>query len=258
MTQTGEGRLAGTVALVTGASSGIGEATAVALAGQGAAVALAARRRDRLEGLAGRIEAAGGTALVLEADVTKQEEAVAAVERTVADLGRLDTVINNAGVMLLGPVVGAPLEEWERMVSLNVLGLLYTAHAALPHLLSAAEQGPRQVADLVNISSVAGRQARVGSGVYNATKHGVGAFSESLRQEVTKRHVRVSLVEPGAVGTELASHNRPVVLEGLRQRLSDMEMLESGDIAEAVAYVVTRPRRMAVNEILIRPTEQEQ
>jgi len=258
MTQTGEGRLAGTVALVTGASSGIGEATAVALAGQGAAVALAARRRDRLEGLAGRIEAAGGTALVLEADVTKQEEAVAAVERTVADLGRLDTVINNAGVMLLGPVVGAPLEEWERMVSLNVLGLLYTAHAALPHLLSAAEQGPRQVADLVNISSVAGRQARVGSGVYNATKHGVGAFSESLRQEVTKRHVRVSLVEPGAVGTELASHNRPVVLEGLRQRLSDMEMLESGDIAEAIAYVVTRPRRMAVNEILIRPTEQEQ
>lgn len=258
MTQTGEGRLAGTVALVTGASSGIGEATAVALAGQGAAVALAARRRDRLEGLAGRIEAAGGTALVLEADVTKQEEAVAAVERTVADLGRLDTVINNAGVMLLGPVVGAPLEEWERMVSLNVLGLLYTAHAALPHLLSAAEQGPRQVADLVNISSVAGRQARVGSGVYNATKHGVGAFSESLRQEVTKRHVRVSLVEPGAVGTELASHNRPVVLEGLRQRLSDMEMLESGDIAEAIAYVVTRPRRMAVNEILIRPTEQDQ
>ncbi len=258
MTQTGEGRLAGTVALVTGASSGIGEATAVALAGQGAAVALAARRRDRLEGLAGRIEAAGGTALVLEADVTKQEEVVAAVERTVADLGRLDTVINNAGVMLLGPVVGAPLEEWERMVSLNVLGLLYTAHAALPHLLSAAEQGPRQVADLVNISSVAGRQARVGSGVYNATKHGVGAFSESLRQEVTKRHVRVSLVEPGAVGTELASHNRPVVLEGLRQRFSDMEMLESGDIAEAIAYVVTRPRRMAVNEILIRPTEQEQ
>jgi len=258
MTQTGEGRLAGTVALMTGASSGIGEATAVALAGQGAAVALAARRRDRLEGLAGRIEAAGGAALVLEADVTKQEEAVAAVERTVADLGRLDTVINNAGVMLLGPVVGAPLEEWERMVSLNVLGLLYTAHAALPHLLSAAEQGPRQVADLVNISSVAGRQARVGSGVYNATKHGVGAFSESLRQEVTKRHVRVSLVEPGAVGTELASHNRPVVLEGLRQRLSDMEMLESGDIAEAIAYVVTRPRRMAVNEILIRPTEQEQ
>ncbi len=258
MTQTGEGRLAGTVALVTGASSGIGEATALALAGQGAAVALAARRRDRLEGLAGRIEAAGGTALVLEADVTKQEEAVAAVERTVADLGRLDTVINNAGVMLLGPVVGAPLEEWERMVSLNVLGLLYTAHAALPHLLSAAEQGPRQVADLVNISSVAGRQARVGSGVYNATKHGVGAFSESLRQEVTKRHVRVSLVEPGAVGTELASHNRPVVLEGLRQRLSDMEMLESGDIAEAIAYVVTRPRRMAVNEILIRPTEQDQ
>ena len=251
------GRLAGTTALVTGASSGIGEATAVALAAEGAAVALVARRSDRLQELAERIEADGGRALVLEADVTDQEQAQAVVERTAAELGRLDTLVNNAGVMLLGPAEHAPVEEWQRMVEVNVLGLLYCAHAALPHLLRAAEDGERRVADMVNISSVAGRAARVGSGVYNATKFGVGAFSESLRQEVTKRHVRVSLVEPGAVETELASHNRPEVLEGLRQRFSGMERLRSEDIAEAVVYVVTRPRHMAVNELLVRPTEQE-
>ena len=195
--------LNGTVALVTGASSGIGEATALALAEQGAAVAIAARRKDRLDALAARITDAGGTALAIEADVTSQEQAQALVERTVAELGRLDTLINNAGVMLLGPAVDAPLEEWERMIAVNVQGLLYCAHAALPHLLEAAEDSPRRVADMVNISSVAGRVARSGSGVYNLTKHGVGAFSESLRQEVTRRHVRVSLVEPGAVATEL-------------------------------------------------------
>ena len=250
-------RLDGTTALITGASSGIGAAAALALAAEGAAVALAARRRDRLEELAARIEGDGGRALVLEVDVTQEAQAREAVERTVADLGRLDTLVNNAGVMLLGPMEHAPLEEWQRMVELNVLGLMYCAHAALPHLLRAAEDGPRQVADMVNISSVAGRVARAGSGVYNATKWGVGAFSESLRQEVTKRHVRVSLVEPGAVETELAGHNRPEVLEGLRQRFGSMERLQSEDIADAITYVVTRPRHVAVNEILVRPTEQE-
>ena len=250
-------RLDGTVALVTGASSGIGEATALALAAQGASVALAARRRDRLEGLAEQVRQAGGRALVLEADVTQEPQARDAVERTVAELGRLDTLVNNAGVMLLGPMEHAPVEEWQRMVELNVLGLMYCAHAALPHLLSAAQDGPRQVADMVNISSVAGRVARTGSGVYNATKFGVGAFSESLRQEVTKRHVRVSLVEPGAVETELAGHNRPEVLESISSRFAGVERLQSEDIADAIAYVVTRPRHVAVNEVLIRPTEQE-
>jgi NADP-dependent 3-hydroxy acid dehydrogenase YdfG len=250
-------RLDGTTALVTGASSGIGEATAVALAELGAAVALAARRRDRLEGLAGRIRDAGGTALVLECDVTSQEQAEQAVERTVHELGRLDTLVNNAGVMLLGPVEGAPVEEWQRMVELNVLGLLYCTSAALPHLLQAAQDSPRRVADVVNISSVAGRHARQGSGVYNATKFGVGAFSESLRQEVTQRHVRVSLVEPGAVDTELAGHNRPEVLAGLAQRFASMERLRSEDIADAITYVVSRPRHVAVNELLVRPTEQQ-
>jgi NADP-dependent 3-hydroxy acid dehydrogenase YdfG len=246
--------LEGTVALVTGASSGIGEATARALAELGAAVALVARRKERLERLASEISS---RTLVLETDVTDREQAFAAVERTVAELGRLDTVINNAGVMLLGPIVGAPVEEWERMVHLNLLGLLYTAHAALPHLLKAAEDGPRRVADLVNISSVAGRVAREGSGVYSLTKHGVGAFSESLRQEVTTRHVRVSLVEPGAVETELASHLRPEIAQQAMQRFASIERMKSEDIADAIAFIVTRPRRMAINEVLVRPTEQQ-
>ena len=249
--------LTGTTALVTGASSGIGEATALSLAASGASVALVARRRDRLQDLASRIEGAGGTALVLEADISDQAQAQDAVAQTVERLGRLDVLVNNAGVMLLGPAEHAPVEEWQRMVELNVLGLMYCAHAAIPHLLAAAQDGPRQVADMVNISSVAGRVARTGSGVYNATKFGVGAFSESLRQELTKRHVRVSLVEPGAVETELAGHNRPEVLEGLHKRFADMERLQSEDIADAVSYVVTRPRHVAVNELLVRPTEQE-
>jgi NADP-dependent 3-hydroxy acid dehydrogenase YdfG len=247
--------LDGTVALVTGASSGIGAATAAALAAEGAAVALAARRKDKLEALAAGIRGQGGTALVLECDVTDEQQATEAVERTVAELGRLDTLINNAGVMLLGPAVGAPLSEWQQMVELNVLGLLYCAHAALPHLLSAAADSPRQVADMVNISSVAGRVARNGSGVYNLTKHGVGAFSESLRQEVTKRYVRVSLVEPGATATELAGHNRPEVLDSIRNQFG--QTMQAEDIADAIIYIVTRPRHVAVNEMLIRPTEQE-
>jgi NADP-dependent 3-hydroxy acid dehydrogenase YdfG len=251
------GTLKDTVALVTGASSGIGEATAIALAAEGSAVAIVARRRDRLEGLAQRIENDGGRALVIEADVGSEEQAREAVERTVRELGRLDTLINNAGVMLLGPVENAPLEEWERMLSVNVAGLLYCAHAALPHLLRAAEGRPRQVADLVNISSVAGRVARAGSGVYNLTKHGVGAFTESLRQEVTQRHLRVSVVEPGAVETELPSHNRPEIREQIGKTFGDVERLQSEDIADAIAYIVTRPRRVAVNELLIRPTEQQ-
>ena len=250
-------RLDGTVALVTGASSGIGAATAEQLAGEGAAVALVARRAGRLKDLAHRITTAGGRALPVEADVTDEREVRDAVARAVAELGRLDVVIANAGVMLLGPVVDAPTEEWTRMVQINVLGLMYTAHAALPHLLAAADQEPRRVADLVLISSVAGRVPRNGSGVYNATKHAVGAFGEALRQEVTERHVRVSLIEPGAVATELAGHNRPEILESIRGRFSGVERLESEDIADAITYVVTRPRRTAINEMLIRPTEQQ-
>ncbi|HTX45878.1 MAG TPA: SDR family NAD(P)-dependent oxidoreductase [Solirubrobacteraceae bacterium] len=243
-----------TVALVTGASSGIGEATALTLSSLGAKVALVARRGERLKDLASRI---GDGVLVIEADVSDQSAATAAVQRTVDEFGRLDTLINNAGVMLLGPIQDAPLEEWERMLAVNVHGLLYCAHAALPHLLKAAESSPRNVADLVNISSVAGRVSRLGSGVYNLTKHGVGAFSESLRQEVTERHVRVSLVEPGAVDTELAGHNRPEIQEVMAKRFGQIERMHADDIADAIAYIVTRPRRVAINEVLIRPTEQQ-
>jgi NADP-dependent 3-hydroxy acid dehydrogenase YdfG len=248
-------RLEGTVALVTGASSGIGEATAAALAQEGARVALVARRKDRLDALAERI----GTdhAHVIEADVTDLTQAQGAVAAAVGELGRLDVLVNNAGVMLLGPIVDAPIEEWQRMVNLNLLGLLYCTHAALPHLLASAEAEPRSVADIVNVSSVAGRVARLNSGVYNATKHGVGAFSESLRQEVTARHVRVTLVEPGATATELAFHNRPEILEGMAQTFGGIEIMHAEDIAEAIRYAVTQPRRVAVNEVLVRPTEQE-
>jgi NADP-dependent 3-hydroxy acid dehydrogenase YdfG len=250
------GRLDGTVALVTGASSGIGEATALALAAEGAGVALAARRKDRLEALAQKIEGDGGRAFVRETDVTDEGQAAAAVDATVEELGRLDVVINNAGLMLLGPIVGADTAEWTRMVELNVLGLMYVTAAALPHLLRAAEDGPRQVSDLVNVSSVAGRVARSGSGAYNATKWAVNAFSEALRQEVTERHLRVTLVEPGAVSTELAGHNRPEVLSSLRSSLGDIQRMEADDIADAITYVVTRPRHVALNEVLIRPTQQ--
>jgi NADP-dependent 3-hydroxy acid dehydrogenase YdfG len=238
-----------TVALVTGASSGIGEATARALAEQGATVALAARRKDRLDALAADI---GG--LAIETDITDRDQAVAAVERSAQELGRLDIVINNAGVMLLGPIVDAPVEEWDRMVALNIQGLLYVAHAALPHLLKAAEREPRRVADLVNVSSVAGRRVGVGGGIYQLTKHGVGVFSEALRQEVTGRFVRSSLVEPGATESELVSHVREEVRNQLPPTAG--QILRAEDIADAILYIVTRPRHMAINEILVRPTEQ--
>ena len=183
-----EPQLTGTAALVTGASSGIGAATARRLAQDGAYVALVARRRDRLRALAADIENAGGTALVVEADITDRTQAEAAVQLAVERFGRLDTLVNNAGLMLLGPVAGADPEEWDRMIAVNVQGLLYTTRAALPHLLQAAEEGPRRVADIVNISSIAGRVAWNGYGVYSFTKFGVNGFTESLRQEVTQRH----------------------------------------------------------------------
>jgi NADP-dependent 3-hydroxy acid dehydrogenase YdfG len=248
--------LTDTVAIVTGASSGIGEATALALAGAGATVAIVARRGDRLADLAARIAASGPDPVVIATDLTDPAEPPRMVEEVVAQAGRIDILVNNAGVMLLGPIADAPLEEWERMLEINVRALLRCAHAALPHLLAAAAQGPRNVADMVNISSVAGRTATAGAGVYNLTKWGVGAFSESLRQEVTGRHVRVGLVEPGATESELAGHNRPEVLEMMAQRFAGVERMKASDIAEAIVYMVTRPRHVAVNEMLIRPTNQ--
>jgi NADP-dependent 3-hydroxy acid dehydrogenase YdfG len=248
--------LEGAVALITGASSGIGEATARALASRGAKVALAARRLERLERLAAEIAREGHTALAIQADIAGRAGATGAVERTVDELGRLDILVNNAGVMLLGPIENAPTEEWDRMIELNLKGLVHATHAALPHLLAAAEDSGRGCADLVNVSSVAGRVARAGSGVYNLTKHGVGAFSESFRQEFADRRVRAIVIEPGAVATELTDHVRDGVREQVRERFADIEILQAADVADAIAYAVTRPWHVSVNEILIRPTEQ--
>ncbi|GAB3984342.1 SDR family NAD(P)-dependent oxidoreductase [Actinoallomurus acanthiterrae] len=249
-------RLEGTVALVTGASSGIGHATALELAREGASVALVGRREDRLTDLAAEISTVGGQALVVPADITNAQAAAEAVERTVEGLGRLDTLVNNAGLMLLGPVPGADLNDWRRMIDINLMGLMYTSHAAVPHLIKAAAQQPRQVADIVNIGSLAGRGAFAMFAVYSATKFGVGAFSEALRQELASQHVRVSVIEPGSVDTELRTHNPDVVQQQITSALGDIERLQSQDIADTVGYIVTRPRHVAVAELLVRPTQQ--
>jgi NADP-dependent 3-hydroxy acid dehydrogenase YdfG len=244
--------LAGKVALVTGASSGIGEATAVALAAAGAAVAIGARRKDRLEALAGRLRGSGAPVLELALDVTDEAACADAVARTRQELGGLDVLVNNAGVMLLGTIAGADPEDWRRMIQTNVMGVLYMTHAALDGMV---EQGS---GDIVTMSSVAGRTARKGAGVYNASKWAVNAFSESLRQEVTGRGVRISLVEPGAVTTELTSHiTQPEAKAASEKMHASMRALHADDIARAVVYVVSQPPHVAVNEVLVRPTDQE-
>ncbi len=242
--------LSNQVVAVTGASSGIGEATAVACAQAGAAVSLAARRSDRIDALAARIADTGGRAIAVQTDVGDEQQAKAFIERTHDELGRLDVLVNNAGVMLLGPIKDAPTEEWRRMIDANVLGVLWCTHAALP-LMAAQGSG-----HIVNVSSVAGRVARMGSGVYNLTKFGVGAFSESLRQEGVALGVRVTLVEPGAVETELVGHNRPEVMESIRQRIGDIERLTAEDIAGAVLFAIGQPAHVSVNEVLVRPSGQ--
>jgi NADP-dependent 3-hydroxy acid dehydrogenase YdfG len=246
------GALEGKVAAITGASSGIGEATALALAGAGAAVALAARREDRIAALAERIGEEGHRAVASATDITDEGQARGFVERTASELGGIDVLINNAGVMLLGPVEGADTEEWRRMVHVNLLGLLYCTHAALPLM---RERGGGHI---VNVSSVAGRTARAGAAVYNLTKWGVVAFSEALRQEALHSNIRVTAVEPGYVATELQGHNtNPLVVEGTKQMRDQIgEVLEAQDIAEAILYAVAQPPRVSINEILVRPTGQ--
>lgn len=245
-------RIEGRVALVTGASSGIGEATAWALAARGIRVAIAARRTDRLEALVERIGQAGGEAIALKADVTDEQQVLALVRRAQQQWGRLDILVNSAGLMLLGPIAGADMEDWRRMISTNLLGLLYATHAVLP-AMKAQRSG-----HIVNISSVAGRIARAGSGVYNATKWGVGAFSEALRQECFQEHIRVTVIEPGVVDTDLASHiTQPAARETALRRIQEIAPLQSEDIANAIVYAVTQPPHVNVNEILLRPTEQE-
>jgi NADP-dependent 3-hydroxy acid dehydrogenase YdfG len=223
-----------------------------ALASEGAAVAAGARRGDRLEALAERVGGEGGTVHVQEVDVTDQAAARSFVEESAAAMGGLDILINNAGVMLLGPVAGADVEHWQRMINVNLLGLLYCTHAALPIM------GEGGGGHIVNVSSVAGRQATLGSAVYNMTKFGVVAFSEALRQEVLHANVRVTCVEPGFVDTELQGHNEnPIVVETLDKMREEIgESLEASDIANAIVYALAQPQRVAVNEVLIRPTRQ--
>ena len=242
--------LSGQVVAITGASSGIGEATALACAKSGASVALAARREDRIAALAERISADGGNAWAFKADVGEELQARAFVDGAAEHFGRLDHVVNNAGVMLLGPITDADTEEWRRMIHVNVFGVLYGSHAAIPHLKA---QGGGTI---VNVSSVAGRVARLGSGVYNLTKFGVGAFSESLRQELAPEGIRVTLIEPGAVATELPGHNRPEIQDAMRSRFEGVTPLEADDIARAVVYVLAQPANVAINELLVRPTGQ--
>jgi NADP-dependent 3-hydroxy acid dehydrogenase YdfG len=249
-------RLAGTVALITGASSGIGAATAKALAAEGAAVALLARRVDRLDELKADIESSGGTALAVPADVTNAEQVAAAVRRVVGELGRLDTVVNNAGLMRMASAAEAPLQDWDDLVRVNVQGVLYVTRAAVPHLIDAAADSPRGVADLVTISSTAGWVARPGTAVYSLTKFGVNAFSEGIRQELLGKRVRVGVVGPGTVDTEISSHLSPESRKAFDRQTADMVKLAPEDIADAVLYIVTRDRRVAVNHMLVRAAEQ--
>jgi NADP-dependent 3-hydroxy acid dehydrogenase YdfG len=243
------GPLEGRVAAVTGASSGIGEATARALSAAGASVALGARRTERLEALG---ESLDGPALVREVDVSDEDQARGFIQAAHEELGGLHILLNNAGVMLLGPVADADIEDWRRMVAVNLLGLLYCTHAALP-LIEQSGGG-----DIVNVSSVAGRRADAGAAVYNMTKFGVHAFSEALRQEALHQGIRVTTVAPGFVETELQSHNtNPLVRQTLdRAREHIGEVLHAEDIAEAIVHAVTRPAHVCVNEVVVRPTRQ--
>jgi NADP-dependent 3-hydroxy acid dehydrogenase YdfG len=247
------GSLQGRRAAITGASSGIGEATALALAGEGAAVALGARRGDRLEAIAARIGAEGGSAHPFEVDIANEQAARGFIGDAATAMGGLDVLVNNAGVMLLGPVEGANTDEWRRMIDINLLGLLYCTQAALP-LMRDLGGG-----HIVNVSSVAGRVASLGSAVYNMTKWGVTGFSEALRQEALHSKVRVTCLEPGFVDTELQGHNKnPVVVEAIeKMREQAGEVLTAEDMAAAIVYAVSQPERVNVNEILVRPTGQQ-
>jgi NADP-dependent 3-hydroxy acid dehydrogenase YdfG len=248
--------LTGTVAVVTGASSGIGAATAVELARHGATVALLARRAEKLDDVAAVVTSAGGRALTIPTDVTDAESVSAAIEYVVATLGRLDILVNNAGLMRMGQAVEAPLAEWDDLVSVNILGTLYTTRAALSHLIDAAGSSERGVADVVTVSSTAGRVARPGTAVYSLTKFGVNAFSEGLRQELVDKRVRVGIVAPGTVDTEISDGLQPEQRAAFNRQTSGMVKLRPEDVADAVAYMVTRDRRVAVNDILIRAAEQ--
>lgn len=246
------GKLDSKVAIITGASSGIGTATAIALAEEGAQVVLAARRIERLNEVAQKIEALGGKALPIVTDVSDETQVNDLVQKVNTTLGRIDILVNNAGIGGLGTIEDSDPAEWRRQFDLNVLGLLYATHAVLPIFKA---QG---VGHVVNLSSVAGRITRAGMGVYSATKWGVNAISEALRQEVHKDNIRVTIIEPGLVATEFIDNiTDPAAKQALEARFKAVTPLQPEDIARAIAYAVTQPPHVNVNEILIRPTQQE-
>ena len=245
-------KLDGKVAVITGASSGIGEATAEALAAEGASVVVAARREDRLEDLVERINGKdGGKALAVTCDVTDEQQAHDLIERAKDEFGRVDILVNNAGVMQLSKIQRGLSDEWRTMFDVNVLGLLYATDAAI-EVMKEQDSG-----HLVNISSLASRGTRPGLGVYSGTKMAVNGISESLRQELLEDNIRVTMVEPGAVETELPEHiTDEEAREGLSGLLEKLDPLQAEDIANAIIYVVTQPQRVSINEILIRPSQQ--
>ena len=247
------GSLDGKVTVITGASSGIGEATAELLASEGSKVALLARRADRLIEIEKRIEDAGGEALPIEIDITDHGKVEAAMAEITGQFGGIQNLINNAGVMLLGSVEGWDIAQWQRMIDVNLLGLLYCTREALP-LIRDSGGG-----HIVNVSSVAGRTANFGSAVYNMTKWGVTGFSEALRQEALNSGIRVTCVEPGFVDTELQGHNEhPTIVDATKKMRDDIgKVLEADDIARGILYAVVQAEHVNVNEILIRPTGQK-
>lgn len=244
--------LSGRVALVTGASSGIGEATAKALAEAGAHVAITARRGERLTLLAEDIKKAGGRVLKIAADLLVEEENRRIVTETEARFGRLDILVNNAGVMLLSPIDGADAVDWRRMLDLNVMAPMVSSQAALT-IMRARGSG-----HIVNIASTAGRIANPNVSGYSASKFGIVAFSESLRREVYKDNIRVTVIEPGVVATELRDHiPHAATKHAIEAWAESMRQLQPEDVANAVLYAVSQPDHVNVNEILMRPTDQE-
>ncbi len=234
------------VAVVTGASSGIGEATARALAAGGYRVALLARRLDRITALADEL---GNGSIAIAADVTDRDSLQAAADRVRQELGSASVLVNNAGVMLLGPFGTSQRDDYRQMIEVNLMGAITATEVFLGQLKDAG-------GDIINISSVAGRTARAGNGVYAATKWGMNGWSESLRQELLPG-IRVTLIEPGVVATELPAHiTHAGTREGV-QKLYDQAEVTAGDVAEIITFVLSRPRRLAINEVLFRPAGQQ-
>lgn len=239
------------IVVVTGASSGLGEATARLLSAQGATVVLGARRADRLQTLAKNIEASGGTALALQTDVTRREQVTALVDAAVQTYGRIDVMINNAGLMPQAPLEQLKVDEWDRMIDVNLKGVTYGIAAALPHMQQ------QKSGHFVNVSSVAGHKVGPGFAVYSATKFAVRALSEGLRQEVKPYNIRTTVISPGAVATELPNTvSDPAAAERLRGFYEDVAV-PADSFARAVAFALSQPPEVDINEILYRPTKQE-